>query len=204
MSAEFTATPSLYLLATLVFVAFAGSWHCTLMCGPIACGLSEKGNIYFYHFGRLVSYVGGGALFGYLGKNLFQYAPPPLKVALAVILTAFFIAPWFQDLKFDFGLNKIIWWILKRRPQVFFVGFLSAFLPCGWLWTFYAGAAASGSPWSGALVTLVLWLSSVPALSLLPRLLKTQTRRLDPRRSLIVRGVLTFAGVYAIWGHVLF
>jgi sulfite exporter TauE/SafE len=199
-----SATPSTYLIGSLIFVAFAGSWHCTLMCGPIACGLSEKGNVFYYHMGRLLSYVGGGALFGFLGNNLFQLAPLPLKVLLAFVLSAFFIAPWLPNLKIDLGLNKLIWMILKRRPQVFIVGFLSAFLPCGWLWTFYAGAAASGSAWSGALVTLVLWLSTLPALSLLPQLLKTQTRSLDPRRALIVRGVLTTAGVYAIWSHVLF
>ncbi len=199
-----SSTPSMYLIGSLIFVAFAGSWHCTLMCGPIACGLSEKGNIFYYHAGRLLSYVGGGALFGFLGNNIFQLAPLPLKVLLAFVLSAFFIAPWLPTLKIDLGLNKVIWMILKRRPQVFIVGIMSAFLPCGWLWTFYAGAAASGSAWSGALVTLVLWLSSVPALSLLPQLLKTQKNKLDPRRALIVRGILTTAGVYAIWSHVLF
>ena len=81
---------SLYLLGTLLFVAFAGSWHCSLMCGPIVCGLSEKGNIFYYHLGRMVSYVGGGALFGYLGNHLFQFASFPLKVILALVLSAFF------------------------------------------------------------------------------------------------------------------
>jgi uncharacterized protein len=195
---------SLYLLGTLLFVAFAGSWHCTLMCGPIACGLSDKGNIFYYHLGRLLSYVGGGVLFGFLGKNLFTYGNPFVKVFFAVILSLFFIAPWFPHLKLDFGLNKMVWLLLRKRPRIFSVGFLSAFLPCGWLWTYYAGAAASGSAWAGGLVTLALWMSSVPALSLLPQLLKTQSKGLTAQRALIVRGVLTVSGVYAIWGHVLF
>jgi sulfite exporter TauE/SafE len=192
------------LLGSLVFVAFAGSWHCTLMCGPIACGLAEKGNIFYYHLGRLLAYVGGGALFGFLGTTIFQFAPLPGKILLALLLSLFFIAPWFSNLKIDSILNGWLWRLFKKRRHGFYVGFLSAFLPCGWLWTFYAGAATSGSAWAGALVTFVLWLSSLPALSLLPQLLKTQTRNLDPRRALIVRGVLTVAGVYAIWSHVLF
>lgn len=205
ISSDWSAVSSLYMLGTLLFVAFAGSWHCTLMCGPIACGIAnEKGNLLAYHIGRLITYVAGGALFGFLGKNLFHYAPLPVKILLAVVLSLFFIAPWFPKLKIDFGINKIIWLILKKRPQIFIVGLLSAFLPCGWLWTFYAAAAASKSPWAGGLVLLALWASSVPALSVLPQLLKNQTRHLDQQRTLIVRSVLTLAGVYAIWAHLLF
>lgn len=194
-------TSSLYMVGALLALAFTGSWHCGLMCGPIACGILKKQKLFDYHAGRFLSYVGGGFLFGTLGNTITWVQSPTLKIVLSLFLSSFFILTWIPNWKFDFGANKFLTLILKQKPSALIFGFFSVLLPCGWLWTFFAGAAASGSPWVGAFVTFALWLSSLPALSLMPQILKLQMRDLTDKRTLIVRGVLTFAGIYAIWGH---
>jgi uncharacterized protein len=194
-------TSSIYMVGALLVLAFTGSWHCGLMCGPIACGILKKKKIFDYHAGRFLSYVGGGFLFGYLGNTITWTQSPIVKVVLSLFLSSFFIFTWLPMSKFDFGANVLLKYVLKQEPSAFIFGFFSVLLPCGWLWTFFAGAAASGNPWTGAFVTFVLWMSSLPALSLIPQILKLQMRDLTDKRTLIVRGVLTFAGIYAIWGH---
>jgi sulfite exporter TauE/SafE len=44
------------------------------------------------------------------------------------------------------------------------LGTASAFLPCGWLWSFVLVAGATGGAVSGAFVMSALWLGSLPAL----------------------------------------
>jgi len=44
------------------------------------------------------------------------------------------------------------------------LGALSALLPCGWLYAFVLGAAATASPWHGALVMIAFWSGTVPLL----------------------------------------
>lgn len=43
---------------TAVFVmAFLGSWHCGVMCGPLSCNFRKKESFLSYHLGRLISYL---------------------------------------------------------------------------------------------------------------------------------------------------
>lgn len=192
---------SLYLLLSLIVVAFMGSWHCGLMCGPIACGFLRKGNIVYYHLGRLISYVGGGALFGYLGKTLFVVDSLAGKWIVAIVLSLFFVLPQLSASAIEKYVHPFVFRILRMNRGLFVFGLLSAVLPCGWLWTFYAGAAASGSPWAGALVTFVLWTSSLPALSALPYFFKQNLKTVNARRARIAHTVLSIAGIYAVWSH---
>lgn len=194
-------TSSLYLLGTLIVVAVTGSWHCGVMCGPIACGFIKKGNIFYYHLGRLISYVGGGMLFGFLGKTLFIVESLPAKIIVAIVLSSFFILPLTSNSFFEKYLHNFIFNILRINKGLFVFGFMSALLPCGWLWTFYAGAASSGSPWAGALVTFVLWTSSLPALSVLPMFFKKNFKGLHARRVEMAQKVLSIAGIYAVFSH---
>lgn len=43
-------------------------------------------------------------------------------------------------------------------------GLLTPFLPCGHLYAFFIGAAATGRAWAGALFMLLFWLGTLPAL----------------------------------------
>lgn len=192
---------TIYLTAGLVVAAFAGSWHCGLMCGPIACGFLRIGNIRYYHFGRLITYVGGGVFFGYLGRTLFVVDSLGAKLAVAVLLSLFFILPRSSSHLIERFVHPALYRLLRLNNSLFVFGLLSALLPCGWLWTFYAGAAASGSPWTGGLVTFTLWASSLPALSVLPLFFKTNLKQVNARRARIAHTVLSIAGIYAVWSH---
>jgi len=53
---------------------------------------------------------------------------------------------------------------LSPLSRSLWIGGLTALLPCGWLFAFLVVAAGTGSPWSGALVMVMLGLGSVPVL----------------------------------------
>lgn len=181
--------------------AFTGSWHCGVMCGPIACGLSRERSLFFYHIGRFVSYVGGGILFGYLGQTLFQVQSLGAKILVAVLLCSFFIIPILSTQFTEKFVHSLIYKVLRLNKGLFVFGFLSAFFPCGWLWTFYAGASASGSPWAGAIVTAILWLSTLPALSVFPLFFKKSLKESYGTRVRIAHKLLCFAGIYSVFSH---
>lgn len=192
---------ALSMLGLLFAVGFVGSWHCAIMCGPVASALARRGNIKLYHAGRFFSYVGAGALAGAVGANLFKVESFNGKVAVGVFLTLFFVLPFFSVSllkRFKYmGVQKIY----KFNSSLFVFGLASVLLPCGWLWSFLAGAAASGSPFAGAIVTGVLWATSLPALALLPQYFQRATRGQNPTRQRTVQIVLSTAGIYAIWSH---
>lgn len=57
--------------------------------------------------------------------------------------------------------------LAKQSPAVraYGIGFLTTFLPCGWLYLFALVAAATGSPLMGAVVMAAFWVGTLPALT---------------------------------------
>lgn len=192
---------AIYLIGALLFVAFTGSWHCAVMCGPIALGLSQRGNIIHYHIGRALSYITAGAVAGSVGRTLFRLESFPAKLAAAIFLSLFFILPAIPTNRMEKLGHLCFSKIARKRPGLFIFGVASVFLPCGWLWTFFAAAAASGSPWAGSLILAILWVSSLPALSVLPQYFKQSFKQLATAKVLLVQRILSAAGIYAVWSH---
>lgn len=145
---------------TIFLASLIGSAHCAGMCGGIAglCSGSNK-NLFFYHTGRLVSYSLFGALAGYLGQILNSSFPLHTIFTLSSVLAiCSLVLVGFFSLKTS-ALTRI------RKTNGFSIGLYSAFLPCGWLYSFILIAFALGSPIQGAICMAVFWLGTVPFLT---------------------------------------
>jgi sulfite exporter TauE/SafE len=77
------------------------------------------------------------------------------------------------------------------------IGLFTALLPCGWLWSFVALAAATKSSTAGALLMLAMWAGSLPALtsvgavvSWLSRIAGTRARAIGSIALLVLAAVM--------------
>jgi len=191
-------SPALISLLTGFFVAgFLGSWHCGVMCGPMACFLSSKKQLLNYQLGRFVSYTLAGAFAGFVSQFLFRSQEWLRYVSVAIIsilLIAMFLSHN-KALKTPAWLNRIYF---RNKESGFILGLLSFVLPCGWLYSFIVSAMASRSAWAGALVMAVFWLSTLPALSAAQLLLKKMIQRSDLQRQRIASFVLLIASLFSL------
>lgn len=198
-------TEAIPVFITLLGTAFLGSWHCAAMCGPIAASLTQRKNLYPYHLGRGCAYLILGALAGSIGSSILASHILPLKWIAAVLLSSVFIGQLFQwkSANVLIGTSKIYASIAKRRPNAFGLGFTTILLPCGWLWTFVAAAAATGSSFAAILVMSILWLSSLAPLTFVQMYFRSSLKNARPAQSRWIPVALSIAGLYAVWGHYL-
>lgn len=193
----------LALLITLFTAALFGSWHCGAMCGPIAAALAARGPLWPYHVGRGLAYLSAGAVAGAFGQNLLFSESMALRGALALFLGSYFVLSFAGVISAapTRGLPVLYRRLASPRRSALILGATSVLLPCGWLWTFLAAAAASGSAHAGLLVMSALWLNSLPALSAVHFYFRRGLGTLTPARDRWVRGLLALAGLYALGSH---
>ena len=167
--------PALYL--GVLVSSLTGSLHCVGMCGGLMINVAQNPRDgFFYHFGRLLSYLGLGFIAGYLGDEFFSSSLlRSFQLFTSIIIGLFFcwtaVRVWKKQ-AFHFNLIpsstllKIQSWSLKRKwiSPAFLIGASSGLLPCGWLHTFVIAALATRSPVQGALLLLFFWVGTVPAL----------------------------------------
>lgn len=161
-------------------VGIASSFHCFLMCGPLACaglgGLTKRSRpIVAYHVGRTSAYALVGAFLGAVSGGISGALPVslsrffPWAMAAALILSAFDLGKRLPAIP---GLGRIVGRLGRLSagadPTVrsATIGALTPLLPCGLLYGIYAAALSSGSATVGALVMLGFALGSGPALLL--------------------------------------
>lgn len=210
-------------LVSAVFVAsLLGSLHCVGMCGAFLAVVmgdaparrTQAG----YHFGRLLTYVGLGAVAGAMGQGLNIAGEMAGLQAASVIVSALAVVtmglitwlrlrgvkvptpnrPGFISRIASAGYRAV----MNRPPmqRALGVGLLTTLLPCGWLWTFLITAAGTARPVSAALVMFVFWCGTLPAMMSmghgLGRLLGSAQRRMPTLTCLamIIVGLFTVAG----------
>lgn len=182
--------------------SFWGSWHCAAMCSPIASLMAQRRSLGSYHLGRGISYVGLGAFGGFLGSYFLASDLYSVRLYSGILFAAIllflgfqayrgkktFFAPNFHGLHAFFG----------RRPPGIVLGLLSAFLPCGWLYSYVLAAAATQSVMAGAMVLGLFWVAGLPALSSIPLVLGKSIRLAPAKKQRISALVLVFAGLYTL------
>ncbi|WP_310994017.1 sulfite exporter TauE/SafE family protein [Aequorivita marina] len=172
------------LLTALIF-GLLGSFHCVGMCGPIAFmlpvdrsnNLKKIGQIFLYHFGRIMAYSIIGLAFGLVGKslNLFGYQQQ-LSIAIGVLMLLVIFIPQKTFNKYNFSkpLFKIISRVKsalgkelkKKTPDTFLtIGFLNGFLPCGLVYMAVFGAVASGNAIQGSLYMALFGIGTIPLMT---------------------------------------
>lgn len=173
------------MLYTALIFGLLGSFHCVGMCGPIAFLLpvdrtnnfKKLGQIFLYHFGRIVAYSILGLVFGLVGKslNLFGFQQQ-LSIAIGVLMLLVIFLPQKTFNKYNFSkpVFKIISKVKsalgkelkKKTPDTFLtIGFLNGFLPCGLVYMAVFGAIASGNALQGSLYMALFGLGTIPLMT---------------------------------------
>lgn len=204
------------LLVSLLIGAVLGSWHCAAMCGPLTAAFYQKKSLWRFHLGKGVAYVSSGAIAGLLGARLLHSPSLPLKIVSASILALILaLNLWPTEVLKKLEKRLPRWtqapfrFVSRRRPGLFVMGLTSLLLPCGWMWTFITAAIATGSPWSGALVMSILWISTVPVLSAVHLYFRRALSQNSATPTSLTVGrlrrwapkLLSLAGFYALISH---
>lgn len=204
--------PSAVLLASL-----AGSGHCALMCGGIvAVAAPTTALSVLYHAGRLASYLLLGAVSGWIGQRAVVRLPEEWSAALAVLLGASFIGlgilswrgRWHVAIPGSGAVNR---WTARglqetqrsgsagrRAAFAGLVGFLSIFLPCGWLYSFVLAAISTSSPARGVFLLLVFWIGTLPALALSRWVIRSGYSSLGRHAPKLSSALLVSAGLWPL------
>ncbi len=174
-------------IVTALATGFMASGHCLGMCGPIsALGGAQPGQprvqrAVTYNAGRLLSYTFIGAGFGALGHALGSAASIAqwglvMRVALGAVLLLIGLRLMLQRKKAT-AIERVgarIWKKLApltqhinptgRTRDLFALGLLWGWLPCGMVYSMLAVAAVSGSAASGAGTMLAFGIGTLPAM----------------------------------------
>ena len=90
---------------------------------------------------------------------------------------------------------------MSATKRAFFLGLLSTCLPCGWLYSFVAVAAASADPLQGAAIMAFFWVGTLPALASLAAITQIASSSLRGYIPRITAVLLVFAGFVSIGIH---
>jgi sulfite exporter TauE/SafE len=209
-------------LITAFTVSLLGSVHCLAMCGGFAAWCSGVGSRpflagVFYHLGRLVSYFCLGALAGVVGKTVDVAGAvygitwlSGLLVGTFLLIAAVLALTPIQGL-FSFVLSKVGFALPQGRliqigskvpfTASLIVGLSSALLPCGWLYSFVAMAASTGTWWRGGLLMSAFWLGSVPILLMSGHMAGVFLRRCGASSRYIAIALIFATGLVSLAAH---
>jgi sulfite exporter TauE/SafE len=207
-------------LTAALALGAAGSLHCFVMCGPLACAVQrDRGTALVYHLARIGGYgaVGGvlGALGGVLdalGGVLALRMRATLPWLLALVLLAAVIDPGGRRLRrlpALPGIAQLLRLITAARAKLSpifraaLMGAVTPLLPCGLVYGIAAAATASASAVEGALIMSAFACAAVPAL-LVAQLSSDWLKGL-PRvpSALVQRGLPLLAAVVLVYRAVI-
>jgi sulfite exporter TauE/SafE len=163
------------MLITAFVFGFLGSFHCALMCGPLAlAGGSSRRATFGYFAGRGLVYALIGAIFGNLGGHAQHRLP--IGTLQSGLLLAVAVLAFLKGLRMLVRRERLV--RLRRQPRRgaawladllprrgMALGLVTGLLPCGFLAGAWALAASTGDALAGALVMLVFSLATLPSLA---------------------------------------
>ena len=198
------------------FVAFySGS-------GKAAVTARERASLHLlYNLGRMATYVILGGLAGTLGATINSAGKLLGLQQVAAVAIGLLMIAWGLPGVFNNTLPAMLhpktgggslwggaWarimrfqehWSAKKRALI--IGLLSTFLPCGWLYSFVAIAAASGSAPRGMMIMFFFWLGTLPMMLSIGHLVQrfaASSMNFIPR---VTSALLVIAGLFALSGH---
>lgn len=181
------------LYINAAFVGLLSSVHCLGMCGGIAGALmfgvdAEQrknpmrmaGFAAAYNLGRVLTYTAAGALVGWLGQGLFDFAPASeahiyLLMAATVFMIALgmYIGGWLPGLARIERVGVPLWKKLEplsRRmlpirsaPHALGFGLIWGLLPCGLVYTLLIWSVSLHDPLKSALFMASFGLGTLPS-----------------------------------------
>lgn len=217
------------VLVSALVLGFVGSVHCVAMCGGIAGALHqampEQGPVaaslrsLLYSLGRITSYAIAGAIAGSLG-TVFSHAPSALgrvHVAVGVVIVVIGLQIAFGGRVFA-PLERAglaIWRLAaplarrigrpERAWQIFALGLVWGWLPCGLVYSALLLAAASGRTSTGAIAMASFGIGTLPAVwaatgfaALLTRLGGGASLRRSAGIALVAFGLWSIVGTWIL------
>jgi sulfite exporter TauE/SafE len=212
-------------VAAVWLAAVLGSAHCVGMCGPFVAFYradpTRQGSPWIadvaYHVGRLLAYATLGGLAGAAGAGAEQLGRLAGIARGAGWVAGILMILWATGTLLSvrgisvgrFGVPSALQRLLRSgirlspshpTARAAALGLLSALLPCGWLYVYVAVAAGTASLAGGAVVMIVFWSGTLPAMAsagwLFQRLAGRLRRHLPTATALLVLvfGLLTIAG----------
>jgi sulfite exporter TauE/SafE len=210
-------------VAAVAFGA-AGSLHCFVMCGPLACA-AQLGRGWqlaaLYQLARLGTYALVGAVAGGVGGWVGGHFALPLAQVmpwlLAAVLVLAVVDPggrgW-RRLPPLPGIAQLLQLAARARArlspplQALLIGALTPLLPCGLVYAMVGAAGTAGSSLGGATLMAGFALGAVPALVAaqlqglwLRRLPRGGTLLVQRGLPLIAAALLVYRAVSAARGH---
>ncbi|BCD68748.1 hypothetical protein NitYY0918_C1665 [Nitratiruptor sp. YY09-18] len=187
--------------------------YTTAKIDPQTSKISQSLAHFVYNIGRVIAYMLIGAIFGALG-SIFMVSPTThallfVLIGVVMILMGLSLS---GNIKFltsieanltNLPLFRTIFSRLiksKSLGSFFLLGVLNGFIPCGLVYFFAASAAATGSPFWGAVVMLVFGLSTIPVmfgLGTVAGFLKSSSFRLLMIK--IAAIIIALYGIYLIY-----
>lgn len=197
-------------MGSVFLMAFLGSWHCGVMCGPFSCNFRQGTDFFSYHLGRLVSYLLLGLLLFY-GVHFFLDADSrPVKLGASVIFGVLFILFGLARLNLlgrasrpvNLKFYRIFYgFIEKNKKFPVVLGLLTGLFPCGWLYSFLMLSSQMKTPQLSMLMIFIYWLAALPAFLVFTGFMKNLIRSSPLRHQTISGVVLIIAGFFSIIGH---
>lgn len=203
------------LAVSVLSSSFLGSAHCLGMCGPIVLMTNTNAvNSFFYHIGRLVSYLLLGLVAAVVGKSIIGQFPhsmaaliAPLTLGLSFIYMGIML---YRNQRFHLPLPKFL-----NKPYAnavgslatnkgnsywfsFLIGAFSLTLPCGWLYGFVIGASATENTTLSLMMMFMFWLGTIPALLITPVLFQKLVAPVKEKFPTVASVILLLAGLFII------
>ncbi len=165
---------------TALSLGFLSSLHCVGMCGPIVMALplnrssiwTMLGGLLLNNISRSFGYALMGMLAGIFGKGLaIAGLQNKLSILAGVLmLLLLFFSSKLVTSKFMHGINSkwkmfaIKIFGISSPYTLSLIGFLNAFLPCGFVYMALAGALSTGNILSGSIFMMLFGAGTFPAL----------------------------------------
>lgn len=206
---------SIWVVPLSVFVGgLVGSPHCASMCGPLVLNFArDRRSLVAHQCGRMLTYVGAGALLARFGSSVLGPTRPFWLVGGAlIVLSALLFFSGYRALlgrplhlplpkKASATASSALSRLSRSHLPAWVIaaaaGSLTVFLPCGHLYTFLLGAAAAGSAATGAVLMFAFWLGSTPLLVFGTASLQGLIRSRLPSRQRIAGSLLFIAGLFS-------
>lgn len=160
-----------------------GSFHCAVMCGPIALSLpsSNKTKLNFliersfYNFGRVAAYTFFGMIFGFFGERIFMAGfQQIISIVIGIAILFYLFKPLLKKntnlFQIESGKSNLSFfknifakfYSKNSKTSLFGIGVLNGFLPCGFVYIALTGAVALRTPLSGALFMAFFGIGTLP------------------------------------------
>lgn len=201
------------IFVTVFIMAFLGSWHCGVMCGPLSCNFRKRENFFSYHLGRLISYAALVTLLFFGVHYFLDLDSRGLKLGASLffgVLLILFglmqvqVVP--QPKRWYFRLFKIQYQIIQKHKETLkkfpiLLGLMTGLFPCGWLYSFVMVSSQMKSLPQALTIIFIFWLTSLPAFLVFTGFMNQLIKNVPVSYQRISAAVLILAGLLSIFGH---